>query len=319
VKGKRGLWLLAVALVAMGCSGGHESQPRPVVTAPALEATPRPSVTAPAHEATLDVPPASPIDPYRVWIIGDSVISDASAGVQAALQATGEVSVVANTAFPGWGLTRINNFISSAQRTIATRHPQIVLGTWSWDDQAAEADPSKYLQELEAAMRVLLAPGNGVSAVVLIQFPQTGPVTALSNPVARLAAWTEQTEAQDSWDDVASQATAAFPGHALYLTTDQLFAPGGYFYTWFQTPAGTWIRARKKDNTHFCPYGAAQWGALTTNELTKDLKLPPMKPGWELGDWIHDPNYNQPAGACPDDQPPPGYHGIAVPHVAASD
>jgi hypothetical protein len=168
-------------------------------------------------------------------------------------------------------------------------------------------------------MRVLLAPGNGVSAVVLIQFPQTGPATALTNPAARMAAWKKQTEAQDSWDDVARRAIAAFPGHALYLTTDQLFAPGGYFYTWFQTPGGTWSRARKKDNTHFCPYGAAEWGALTTNELTKDLKLPQMKPGWEVGNWIHDSNYNQPAGACPDDQPRPGYHGIAVPDVVRSD
>jgi hypothetical protein len=258
------------------------------------------------------------MDPYRVWIIGDSVMADGSAGVQAALQATGKVSIVENSAFPGWGLTRINGFISWARHSIATRHPQIVLGTWSWDDEAAQADPSRYLQELEAAIRVLLAPGDGVSAVVLVQFPQTGPRNFISNPVARLAAWKKQIQQQDSWDNVARRATAAFPGHSLYLTTDQLFAPGGYFYTWFQTPAGTWVRARKKDNTHFCPYGAAEWGALTTKELTKDLKLPRMKPGWEFGDWIHDPNYNQPAGACPDDQPPPGYRGIAVAHVTAS-
>jgi hypothetical protein len=252
-------------------------------------------------------------------MIGDSVMADASAGVQSALQATGQVSVVANSTFPGWGLTRINDFTSWAQHTIATDHPQIVLGSWSWDDDAAEADPRRYLQELEAAMRVLLAPGDGVSAVVLIQFPQTGPAAAITNPVARLAAWKKETRAQDWWNEVARRAVAAFPGHAIYLTTDQLFAPGGYFYTWFKTPAGTWVRARKKDNAHFCPYGAAEWGALTTNELTKDLKLPPMKAGWEYGNWTHDPNYNQPAGACPNDQPPPGYHGIAVPYVAGAD
>jgi hypothetical protein len=112
---------------------------------------------------------------------------------------------------------------------------------------------------------------------------------------------------------VARQAVAAFPGRALYLTTEQLFAPHGRFLTWMRTPQRKWVRARKLDNTHMCPYGAAQFGALVTEELTPILHLGSLKPGWEFASWTKDPRYNDPPGACPDDQPPAGYRGLAVP------
>jgi hypothetical protein len=80
-----------------------------------------------------------------------------------------------------------------------------------------------------------------------------------------------------------------------------------------RTPAGPWVRARKLDNTHMCPYGAAQFGALVASELTPLLGLGSLQPGWEFGPWTRDPRYDDPPGACPDDQPPPGYRGLPVP------
>ncbi len=62
-----------------------------------------------------------------------------------------------------------------------------------------------------------------------------------------------------------------------------------------------------------CPYGAAQFGALVTEELTPVLNLAAPKPGWEFASWTEDPRYNDPPGACPDDQPPAGYRGVLVP------
>jgi hypothetical protein len=82
-----------------------------------------------------------------------------------------------------------------------------------------------------------------------------------------------------------------------------------------RTPAGTWVRARKLDNTHLCPFGAAQFGALVTQDLTPLIGLGPLKPGWEFGAWTLDPRYNDPPGSCPDDQPPPAYRGIPVPRT----
>ena len=60
-----------------------------------------------------------------------------------------------------------------------------------------------------------------------------------------------------------------------------------------------------------CPYGAAELGSLVVGDLTPVLGLPPMAPDWEFGSWVHDPNFNDPAGACPDDQPPPRYAGAS--------
>ena len=41
------------------------------------------------------------------------------------------------------------------------------------------------------------------------------------------------------------------------------------------------------------------------------------KPGWEFASWTEDPRYNDPPGACPDDQPPAGYRGLLVPGANA--
>jgi hypothetical protein len=112
---------------------------------------------------------------------------------------------------------------------------------------------------------------------------------------------------------VARKAVKAYPGHALYLPTSSLFAPHGRYLAWFRTPSGGWLRARKIDNVHFCPYGAAVFGAYLVERLGPVLHLGTLSPGWENGAWTLDPRYNDPPGACPDDQPPAGYSGAAVP------
>ncbi len=251
--------------------------------------------------------------PYRAWIFGDSVMVDSSPGITAALQATGDVSVTKNSAFPGWGLTVDHSWLSGVQSTLAHNSFQIAMGMWSWDDPEAEADPAGYRALLTSYVNALLAPPDGVKLVVLVQFPQGGPNNTITDPVAREQEWKAQTAATNAWDDAARRVVADFPGRALYLTTQQLFAPDGRFLTWMRTPAGDWVRARKLDNIHMCPYGAAQFGALLTEELTPILDLAAPKPGWEFASWTEDPRYNDPPGACPDDQPPSGYRGIPVP------
>ncbi len=260
------------------------------------------------HVALQATPP-----PFRTWIFGDSVMVDSSPGITAALQATGDVSVTVNTAFPGWGLTIDHSWLSGIQGTLAHNSVQIAMGMWSWDDQLAQSDPAGYRALLTRFVTALLAPPDGVKLVVLLQFPQGGPSNTITDPVARELAWKQETAATYAWDDAARQVVSKFPGRALYLTTQQLFAPGGRFLTWMRTPAGSWVRARKLDNVHMCPYGAAQFGALLTEELTPVLNLAAPKPGWEFASWTEDPRYNDPPGACPDDQPPAGYRGIPVP------
>jgi peptidoglycan/LPS O-acetylase OafA/YrhL len=258
------------------------------------------------------LPPASAANPYRVWIFGDSVMVDSSPGITAALDATGDVSVVMNSAFPGWGLTRDPNWPRDAAAEVARQRPQIALAFWSWDDEVAGQNPGAYRARLEADIRTLLAPPYNLQMVLLVQFPQAGPNLAIL-PSIREGAWARQTRLQNVWDAAARQATAAFPGHAGYLTTSYLFAPDGRFRTWFQTPSGQWIRARKLDNDHFCPYGAASFGALVAADFRQMLGVAAPAPGWELGAWTHEHRYNDPPGACPNDQPPTGYRGLPVP------
>ena len=207
----------------------------------------RPPVTANGGgTAGVSLPPATPQDPYRLWILGDSVMQDSSLGVQAALGSTADVSTVVNTSFGGWGLSTDKVWPNDALETLATYHPQIVLGTWSWDNAEALDHPGAYVQQLEAAMRVLL--DHGVQLVVLPQFPQPGPnleTTLQLTTAQRMADWAQTTRGQDAWDAAARKAVAAFPGHALYLRTDTLFAPHGYFLTWMRTAKGTWVRARE--------------------------------------------------------------------------
>jgi len=291
-----------------------------VATVPPVEASAARVKPAPATRAADSTPPitlpagrvVTPADPLRAWILGDSVMADSAPGVTAALEATGDVRVVANSAFGGWGLSTDKTWATDLPRIVARYHPDIVIGTWSWDDDLAQHDPQAYLVELTDALRTILAPGDGVELVVLLQFPQVGPNPAVTDPLTQAAAWAAQNARQIIWNDIAAEAVRFFPGQALYLPTDAVFAPGDRFFTWKQTPSGPWIRARKLDNTHMCPYGAAELGSLVADDLTPVLGLSPMTPGWEFGSWVHDPNFNDPAGACPDDQPPPRYGGITV-------
>jgi len=264
----------------------------------------------------LSLPPGrvpSPADPLRVWILGDSVMNDSSLGVTAALQATGDVQVVANSSFGGWGLTTDKLWPGDGQQIIRQYRPELIIGTWSWDNPMAQADPVGYRDLLNSTLTGLLNPGDGVDAVVLLQFPTTGPYPLYPTRQAEQAAWVSTLAGERAWDSAAQAVVAKFPGQAAYLPTSALFAPDGRFLVWMKTPSDSWLRARKVDDIHMCPYGAAELGQLVDGALGPVLDLGPMAPGWEDGAWIHDSRYNDPAGACPADQPSLPYRGTALP------
>ncbi len=312
-----GWWRRAVVPVAVAGTGavilGATVAPAPAASARVVLPAPEPGPTTTTLPAVSMPPGGTPADPWRVWILGDSVMNDSSPGVTAALQATGDADVVLNTSFGGWGLTTDHSWPGDAVQNIAQYHPQVVIGTWSWDDEEAEQDPAGYLARLRAALDVLLQPGNGVDLVVLLELPQPGPSGYILDPAQQRASWVKEVAQQDDWNREARQAAASFPGRAMYLTTDSVFAPGGRYIAWQRDPSGAWVRIRKVDNAHMCPYGAAELGALITRDLTPTLRLGPPAPGWELGPWTKDPRYNDPSAACPADQPPAGYNGLLVP------
>ncbi len=262
----------------------------------------------------------TPSDPLRVWVLGDSVMNDVSPALGAAFSATGEAGVVEDSSFGGWGLIRIPLWATYSNEIIDEFHPQVVVGTWSWDDAVAQDDPAGYLSLLRQALSVWLAPGDGVELVVLLQFPQIGPNPFQFEPQQRARLWATLTLEQNAWDRSARRVVADFPGHAVYLSTGQVFAPRGRFLTWFPTRSGGYVRMRQIDNIHLCPLGAAAMAEVVVDDIGPALGLAQPAPGWQTGPWTRDPRYNVGVagpGACPSDQPLSRYAGLNVPTGSA--
>ena len=235
---------------------------------------------------------------------------DSSPGITAALQATGDVSVTVNSAFPGWGLTVDHSWLSGCRgpwRTIRSRSPWACgAGTTKRRSQTPPATGPFFTQYVTA----LLAPPDGVKLVVLLQFPRGGPTNRSPTP-SREKAWEQETAATNAWDDAVRRVVADFPGRALYLTTQQLFAPDGRFLTWMRTPGGSWF-APASSTTFTCVPMAQRSSARGDGGDDADPQPGCAQAGVGVR-VMDDTPLQRSAGACPDDQPPAGYRGTPVP------
>ncbi|HET9732658.1 MAG TPA: acyltransferase family protein [Acidimicrobiales bacterium] len=240
----------------------------------------------------------TPARPLRIMSIGDSVMHEANPGVGAALQATGVITFSDN-AFPGWGLTIDHDFAQHLAAVIASVHPDVVIGTWSWDDDYARAHPEAYSRLLDQAVSAILTPGDGVRGVVLLQFPKVG-----RRLFEKQESMAEDEAAREAWNRIAAAEAARRPAQVSYLPVASALEIDGQFATWLPGPGGTWSRARQIDNTHPCPTGAARYGAAITSDLARAWNLPEPKGTWWQGSWVNSPVYNDPPGSCPADQPP---------------
>ena len=247
----------------------------------------------------------SAADPLRVMTIGDSVMVDGEAGIQAALQATGEVSVSPH-GFDGWGLVNDTNFQSDLAGAVAQDHPEVVLMMWSWDNALAKEHPATFRKLLTEAIDVLLAPSNGVDGIAILQFPKIGPNDAIIDQAQRQQAAQAAEINRQAFDHIVSALPAQYPGRMTYLPVAESLEVNGQFSPWLHTTDGGWIRARKTDNVHLCPAGAAVLGAAVTSELSPMFHLPPPAPGWINAGWTDDEGRFGPNGVCPNDQPPSG-------------
>ena len=246
-------------------------------------------------------PSFSPHDPLRVMIVGDSVMWTGAPAFEAAMQATGE-AVVNNAAIPGWGLTTATNWRSAVPRLINQYKPQIVVGTWSWDNTLALGDPAKFRSLLTSFIRVLLTPGNGVQSVVFFQFPPLGPLWSIAPNAAQQNR--DRPKGVAAWDSEVVQVAREFPGRMAMLDVSSSVEVKGRYSAWLPDGTGGWIRARMVDNTHFCPWGAAVYASAISTTMTKLIGLASPKGKWWEGSWTNDPRYGEPPGACPSDQPP---------------
>ena len=95
-----------------------------------VQAVPGAEGTRPAADPL--VPAPSPANPFRVMILGDSVMHDASYGITASLQATGEATVATKT-IDGFGLTTATDWPTSIPNLIRQTGAQLIVASWSWD------------------------------------------------------------------------------------------------------------------------------------------------------------------------------------------
>jgi peptidoglycan/LPS O-acetylase OafA/YrhL len=257
-------------------------------------------------------PPPSAADPLRVMLLGDSVMHDASYGITAALQATGEVTVATRT-IDGFGLTTATNWPTSLPNLIRETRAQLIIASWSWDQEGptkpnALHEPVQYQRLLRRAVSVMLTPGNGVEGVIFTQFPPSGLIPS-PDPAAQTTYNRYRAEGVVAWNDIAERMSTFFPGQVMYFPLADSILLDGHYSTWLppegdpHAPLSSWIRVRKEDNVHLCPEGSARYGAAVLADMTALFRLAPAGTAWAQGAWTTDPDFNNPPGACPDDHP----------------
>lgn len=273
-------------------------------------------------EIPLDLPTFGRSDPLRVTVLGDSVAKAAEPAIAAALDATGEVRVTDAT-IDGFGLTTDPIWRRSLPEIVRSQRTQVVLATWSWDDECGPGAPTPlvrrysdvcalerpraYRAMLETAVRSMLA--QGVSGVVFLQFPTTGPV-ADTTPSSHGATDALRAAGEAAWDRVARSVASALPGRVLYLPVAGSVLLDGRFSAWLppadapHAPKAQWLRVRTVDNVHLCPAGAARYADAVLADLGTMFGLPSPTPSWASGSWTRDSSYDTPPGSCPANHPP---------------
>ena len=258
-------------------------------------------------------PAPSPSDPLRVMILGDSVMHDASYGMTASLEATGEASVDTRT-IDGFGLTTATNWPTSIPNLIRESRAQVIVASWSWDQYGPSTpnalhQPVQYTKLLRRAVSTMLTPGNGVEGVIFTEFPQSGDIAA-ANPDNQAIYNKERRAGVDAWNTIAAKMPSYFPGRVMYFPLAGSVLLAGRYSAWLppegapHAPSGDWLRVRKLDNVHLCPEGSARYADALLTDMTAVFRLPPAGGNWSQKAWTSDPNFNDPPGACPDDHPP---------------
>jgi hypothetical protein len=212
-------------------------------------------------------------------VVGDSVMHDASAAIEAALAGTGAASVRPASAF-GLGFSDTAGIpFADAAPDLLEGPPvdQVVAMIGSWDHLAVARDAEAYEAQVRAALTTLA--GDGRSVLVLVE-PPSDP-TKGEEPT--------RTEVNEILEAVAAEVP-----RTRFLPTDTVIgdAQGRYVRT---GPDGL---LRKPDGRHLCPAGATRFGSAVLAALSESWQLPPADDSWALGAWRQDPRYDNPAGGC---------------------
>jgi peptidoglycan/LPS O-acetylase OafA/YrhL len=208
---------------------------------------------------------------------GDSVAFDLAPAVGAAFTGAG-VTVVPKASYPGIRLLGSNENLRLAGRVdeILTQQPAdtVMIPVSTWDADESDEDYAAGLRELAD-----LLPPDG--RLIVLSSPPTGE-ESVNADLDRLAG-------------VAMETAAGSDGRIVFIDTGA---------AWVSPPVldsnGDGAPERKRDLIHVCPAGAANFAAWLTTELDARFDgLEPVDPTtWASGEWVTDPRYDQPVGAC---------------------
>ena len=238
---------------------------------------------------------------------------DASYGITAALQATGEAPSPRGPSTAS-GSTTATNWPTSIPTLIRQTRAQLIVASWSWDQYGpttpnALHQPAQYTALLRRAVATMLAPGNGVEGVIFTQFPQSGRPGP--NPRRQAAYNKTRRDGVVAWNAIAARMTTSFPGRVMYFPWPVPCCSTGSYSAWLppegdpHAPRGEWTRVRKLDNVHLCPEGSARYADALLSDMTAVFGLAPAAGDWSQGSWTRRPRLQRPARRLPR-RPPPG-------------
>jgi peptidoglycan/LPS O-acetylase OafA/YrhL len=245
--------------------------------------------------------------PIRVYYVGDSLLFQANLAITGVLEATGAAVTVGDASWPGWGLTTTSSTSNIAQGVSSTG-ANLVICLWSMDDtwlvDNGTQGPALYQTYLDNFVQQML--DAGASGVVLLQQPPLPPPTS---EAAQLHYPGYTALGQQLWSQAAERAAKQFPGHVVYLPVASSLLLDGKYSAWLPDSSGHRVRARQLDGFHFCAAGAGRYAAAVYATLDTVLPLPTPAPSWWNGSWSLSTYFGQipggqPAGQCPNDQPP---------------
>jgi len=272
--------LLTLALLA-GCGDDRGGDDRGETTSTAPPTTSTTSTTSTSVPTTTTDPAPQPLPggTLEVLVVGDSVMHDASAAIEAALTATGGATVRPASVF-GLGFSELAGipFAEGADDLLAGPPvDQVVVMVGSWDHLAVLRDADGYADDVRTALDALAADGR---SVLLLGEPPSAPDKG-EEPSRRAV------------NEILEEAAAEVP-RTRYLDTGPVIGDA----------RGRYVRAgpdgllRKPDGRHLCPSGAARFGVAVLEALDEVWELPPADPAWALGEWRQDRRYDDPPGGC---------------------
>jgi peptidoglycan/LPS O-acetylase OafA/YrhL len=235
-------------------------------------------------------------DPLRVVLLGDSMIEVAGPGIDAALDATGEVRSV-DMGFPGWGTSTISNWRVDVRDAVERTHADVVVFMTGWDGAAAA-----HRRRYDATMLDLISIARhaGAAGVVFLEYPKVEP-SPPSLPVNDATV--------DDWNTAVASLASLAPGRAMFFPVAASVELDGRYSAWLPpprdlaAPTDTWNRVRRLDGVHLCAPGIELFASAIVADAESVWHVPAPAARWWIDGWQRNPIVASAEQYCPSDHP----------------